>query len=542
MLHPTQIASSVSSAEATTSINSIPANSNPNINPTFPDTGSPDGRLAAFTKISHAPEYMLVLRSPTAHLVTYLLACLLQKVEPRHVQYGMTFGTSVSNAVYPAQTAETWLQEFSQQISADWDFTAVHINKNNMDGVAADIVQLIIILEEPLCSVWEAALDNGICNALRFQIIDARQNVSVRRVRDTAIVARDSECIAILAQTLVAAVEIQESNTDSGQRIDAVYRQLEEEYGVRGIGSMVLSLLEEYGIDSSSRSATLQWFHELNMVKPPPPHPPAYLTAPDGSTATTPTEKANVPHTKFFPPKASLPPPDPPTNPSSGLTSPFPSIFTTEDIHWAIAKLFPWKAPGRSAGLRIGHFPKSWRVFLTVTIRKPGKNDYTVPGAHRPIAEEECLDKVVESAHTAYTLYTTSKVFTSEGHAPKIDTQQASSPTVPLFLLRSFSQRRLLRLCGQLLLDHNTDKRSSSITPPPQIKRKAPAKAPKKVSKKAAPESVDAPEDTFSSDSDSDTVPPPKEKKKVKSGEPEVLCHDQRKIVLSVPRATEAGN
>jgi hypothetical protein len=70
-----------------------------------------------------------------------------------------------------------------------------------------------------------------------------------------------------LAQALVAAIEIQESNADLGQRIDAVYRQLEEEYGVRGIDSMVLSLLQEYGIDSSSRSATLQWFHELNMAK-----------------------------------------------------------------------------------------------------------------------------------------------------------------------------------------------------------------------------------------------------------------------------------
>ncbi|KAJ7243422.1 hypothetical protein B0H12DRAFT_982334, partial [Mycena haematopus] len=80
-------------------------------------------------------------------------------------------------------------------------------------------------------------------------------------------------------------------------------------------------------------------------------------------------------------------------------------------------RLSPWKAPGPSgipnvaivaargtlaplvltileAGLRIGYFPKSWKVFLTVTIRKPGKSDYTVPGAHRPIAEEECIGKV----------------------------------------------------------------------------------------------------------------------------------------------------
>ncbi|KAJ7855278.1 hypothetical protein B0H14DRAFT_3865237 [Mycena olivaceomarginata] len=135
---------------------------------------------------------------------------------------------------------------------------------NDLDCSAALRCQLALIDSDPDV-LYHLAPNTD--NALRFQIIDAKQNVSFRRVRDTAIVARDSECIAILAQALVAAIEIQESNADLGQRIDAVYRQLEEEYGVRGIGSMVLSLLQEYGIDSSSRSATLQWFHALNMAK-----------------------------------------------------------------------------------------------------------------------------------------------------------------------------------------------------------------------------------------------------------------------------------
>ncbi|KAJ6504541.1 hypothetical protein DFH09DRAFT_1335176 [Mycena vulgaris] len=52
------------------------------------------------------------------------------------------------------------------------------------------------------------------------------------------------------------------------------------------------------------------------------------------------------------------------------------------------------------AGLRLGYFPASWRIFLTVALRKPGKSDYSIPGAYRPIAEEECLGKVVESALT----------------------------------------------------------------------------------------------------------------------------------------------
>jgi hypothetical protein len=53
-------------------------------------------------------------------------------------------------------------------------------------------------------------------------------------------------------------------------------------------------------------------------------------------------------------------------------------------------------------GLRIGHFPSSWRILLTIGLRKPGKSDYTVPGAHHPIAEEECLGKVIESVMTEW--------------------------------------------------------------------------------------------------------------------------------------------
>ncbi|KAF7372603.1 hypothetical protein MVEN_00123200 [Mycena venus] len=146
------------------------------------------------------------------------------------------------------------------------------------------------------------------------------------------------------------------------------------------------------------------------------------LVAPDGSIAASPEAKAKVFHQKFFPPKADIPPPDA----DEAMPEPHPApTFTVQDVHRAIAKLSPWKAPGPSgipnvaikaantvfapilftileASLRIGYFPKSWRVFLTVTIRKPGKSDYTQPGAHRPIAEEECLGKVIESVVTEW--------------------------------------------------------------------------------------------------------------------------------------------
>jgi hypothetical protein len=37
------------------------------------------------------------------------------------------------------QANEDWLTPFKSQITRDWDITAIHINKNNMAGVKADI-------------------------------------------------------------------------------------------------------------------------------------------------------------------------------------------------------------------------------------------------------------------------------------------------------------------------------------------------------------------------------------------------------------------
>ncbi|KAJ7063797.1 hypothetical protein B0H15DRAFT_794710, partial [Mycena belliarum] len=141
----------------------------------------------------------------------------------------------------------------------------------------------------------------------------------------------------------------------------------------------------------------------------------------DGTVATTPTEKAAMFHAKFFPPPPLIPPPaleaPPPPHP--------PPTFTLDHVLRAIGKISPWKAPGPwgipnvaiskaratlaplllailHAGLRLAYFPSSWRVFITATIRKPGKSDYTLPGAHRPIAEEEGLGKIIESVLTEW--------------------------------------------------------------------------------------------------------------------------------------------
>ncbi|KAF9565369.1 hypothetical protein CPC08DRAFT_187244 [Agrocybe pediades] len=48
-------------------------------------------------------------------------------------------GTKLGSPSMCKQADETWLAEFSKLISTPWDFTAVHINKNSLDGVKKDV-------------------------------------------------------------------------------------------------------------------------------------------------------------------------------------------------------------------------------------------------------------------------------------------------------------------------------------------------------------------------------------------------------------------
>lgn len=47
--------------------------------------------------------------------------------------------------------------------------------------------------------------------------------------------------------------------------------------------------------------------------------------------------------------------------------------------------------------LELGHHPAKWKFFTTITLRKPGKPNYLIPKAYRPIALEDTSSKVVES-------------------------------------------------------------------------------------------------------------------------------------------------
>jgi Reverse transcriptase (RNA-dependent DNA polymerase) len=49
-----------------------------------------------------------------------------------------------------------------------------------------------------------------------------------------------------------------------------------------------------------------------------------------------------------------------------------------------------------NATVRIGYHPKAWKEAITLALRKPNKEDYTVIGAYRPIALLNTMGKLLE--------------------------------------------------------------------------------------------------------------------------------------------------
>ncbi|KAJ7801286.1 hypothetical protein B0H14DRAFT_3489802 [Mycena olivaceomarginata] len=108
-------------------------------NPT--STGSPIPRPHALG-ITSAPQYMLGFEEPDCASGGGSAGMSVAEGMQIWEQYIAPFkekGTKLGSPSMCKQAAETWLNQFSQQISTDWDFTTVHVNKNNMIGVKADL-------------------------------------------------------------------------------------------------------------------------------------------------------------------------------------------------------------------------------------------------------------------------------------------------------------------------------------------------------------------------------------------------------------------
>ncbi|KAF8896451.1 glycosyl hydrolase catalytic core-domain-containing protein [Infundibulicybe gibba] len=60
-------------------------------------------------------------------------------------------GTKLGSPSMCKQADETWLAAFRPLISTPWDFTAIHINKNTLEGVKKDILRQPIWVTELAC-------------------------------------------------------------------------------------------------------------------------------------------------------------------------------------------------------------------------------------------------------------------------------------------------------------------------------------------------------------------------------------------------------
>ncbi|EIW79480.1 hypothetical protein CONPUDRAFT_59013, partial [Coniophora puteana RWD-64-598 SS2] len=66
--------------------------------------------------------------------------------------------------------------------------------------------------------------------------------------------------------------------------------------------------------------------------------------------------------------------------------------------------LVPRLLPIFNAAVIMGFYYDPWRLFTTVVLRKPGKPDYAIPKAYRPIALVDTAAKILSALVTEQTL------------------------------------------------------------------------------------------------------------------------------------------
>ncbi|KAF7374815.1 Glyco-hydro-cc domain-containing protein [Mycena sanguinolenta] len=99
-------------------------------------------RLAAFSDITQAPQYMIGFEEPdcpsgggsAGMSVSEGVSVWQSKIAPFQAK-----GTKLVSPSMCKQADETWLAQFKGEISTMWDITNVHINKNSMAGVQEDL-------------------------------------------------------------------------------------------------------------------------------------------------------------------------------------------------------------------------------------------------------------------------------------------------------------------------------------------------------------------------------------------------------------------
>jgi len=101
------------------------------------------------------------------------------------------------------------------------------------------------------------------------------------------------------------------------------------------------------------------------------------------------------------------------------------------------------------ASLELGHIPGKWKTVRIVTLRKPGKSDYTIPKAFRPISLIPTVSKGLEAVVAARLSYITEQYgLLPENHfggRPRRSAEQALNVVVER-IYQAWRKRRILTL------------------------------------------------------------------------------------------------
>ena len=147
----------------------------------------------------------------------------------------------------------------------------------------------------------------------------------------------------------------------------------------------------------------------------------------DGSMATEHSEKCAILRDALLPPPPDLPHIQPPTLDPLETDFPWTSV-TRNEVRESIRSAAPYNAPGPSglAGIAwkwayeafpdeiyhliaksmdLGFHPRIFHDSMTVILQKPGKPDYSIPKAYRPIQLLEVFGKVMERIQARRIVY-----------------------------------------------------------------------------------------------------------------------------------------
>ncbi|KAK1485910.1 zinc knuckle, partial [Colletotrichum abscissum] len=226
----------------------------------------------------------------------------------------------------------------------------------------------------------------------------------------------DEQCAAILAETKRLRRDHSERQTEESWE---AYRTARNRKG--RIIKKALQQAHREAVEIAAESPRSLWKiakWARNRQSQPPTVTPEIKKPNKSQVATTPEEKAALFKETFFPPppEANLEDID---NASYSNQIGLPPVSESE-VEDAIQEAAPLKAPGPDGvtnlalqvarpwitphlvrilnqSLRLGYCPQHFRKSTTVVLRKPGKDNYTVPKAYRPIALLNMVGKIMDA-------------------------------------------------------------------------------------------------------------------------------------------------